>query len=200
MRYPFRLANVTLLCNAAGLIGVPRPSLGRTQRRQLYALDGAECDGDYRWFSLSGSHRGRPRDGGEGSLTHHPCGSSWGWAGGGVGRGRPRRRRARCGQGVQRAAVWKDRNWRYRELLESHHQPRDERGEGSHSGEPPRASSHDPPGGVHYPHDDDDYHGYYGTNDRYYDANHRHNYFHHRRDGCATNRDDHHYRRYHHRR
>src|SRR5215204_6588778 len=194
MRYPFRLANVTLLCNAAGLIGVPRPSLGRTQRRKLYALDGAECDRAYRWFRLSGSHRGRPRDGGEGSLTHHPCGSSWGWAGGGVGRGRPRRRRARCGQGVQRAAVWKDRNWRYRELLESHHQPGDERGEGSHSGEPPGPSGYDPPVGGHYPHDGYD-HGYYGYNHGYYDANHRHNYCHHGHDGCA-NRDDHH-RRYH---
>jgi len=114
--------------------------------------------------------------------------------------------------------VCQGRNWRSRELLlESHHQPGDERGEGSHSGEPPRASGYDPPDGVHYPHDDDDYHGYYDANHRhnychdgyygynhwyygynhgYYDANHRHNYCHHRHDGCATNRDDH-YRRYH---
>ena len=107
------------------------------------------------------------------------------------------------------------RNWRYRELLESHHQPGDERGGGADSGEPRRrASGYDLPAGVNYPHDDD-YHGYYdanhwhnychhgyygynhghyGYNHGYYDANHRHNhrhnYCHHGHHGCA-NRDDH---------
>ena len=99
-------------------------------------------------------------------------------------------------------------NWRYRELLfASHHQPGDERGGGADSGEPPRASSYDAPGGVHYP-NNDYYHGhynanhrhclchngYYGYNHGYYDANHRHNY-HHGHHGCA-NRDDHHRRYY----
>jgi hypothetical protein len=101
--------------------------------------------------------------------------------------------------------VCQGRNWRYRELLESHHQPGDERGEGAYSGEPRRASG-DLPAGVHYPHDDD-FHGYYDANHRhnychdgyygYHGYNHRHNYCHHRRDGCATSRDDHHHRRYH---
>jgi len=101
--------------------------------------------------------------------------------------------------------VCQGRNWRYRELLESHHQPGDERGEGAYSGEPRRASG-DLPGGVHYPHDDD-FHGYYDANHRhnychdgyygYHGYNHRHNYCHHRRDGCATSRDDYHHRRYH---
>jgi hypothetical protein len=105
--------------------------------------------------------------------------------------------------------VCQDRNWRYRELLESHHQPGDERGGGADSGEPRRASGYDPPGGVHNPHDD--YHRYYNANHRhnychdgyygynhgyygYYEATHRHNNYHHGHHGCA-NRDDHHHRR-----
>jgi hypothetical protein len=112
--------------------------------------------------------------------------------------------------------VCQGRNFRYRQLLESHHQPGDERGGGADSGEPPRASGYDPPVRVRYPYDDD-YHGYYNANHRhnychhgyygynhgyygyyhgYYDANHRHNYCHHNRDGCANRDDDHHHRRY----
>jgi hypothetical protein len=112
--------------------------------------------------------------------------------------------------------VCQGRNYRYSELLlESHHPPGDEWGEGADSGEPRRASGYDPPAGVHYPHDNDYHgyydanhrhnychhgyygynHGYYGYNHGYYDANHRHNYCHRGHDGWA-NRDDHH-RRYH---
>jgi hypothetical protein len=107
--------------------------------------------------------------------------------------------------------VCQGENWRYRELLlESHHPPGDERGEGAYSGEPRRASVYYLPAGVHYPHDGhhgdyDGYnHGYYGHheyyhgdykyNHGYYDANHRHNYCHRGHDGWANRDDDHHWR------
>jgi hypothetical protein len=101
--------------------------------------------------------------------------------------------------------VCQGRNWRYRELLESHPPSWDERGGGADSGEPPGASVYYLPAGVHYPHDGhhgdyDGYnHGYYGHHEYYhgyYDANHRHNYLHRGYDGWA-NRDDHHHRRCH---
>jgi hypothetical protein len=108
--------------------------------------------------------------------------------------------------------VCQGRNYRYGELLESHHPPGDEWGGWADSGEPPRASVYYLPAGVHYPHDGhhgdydgynhgynhahhDNYHGDYKYNHGDYDANHRHNYLHCGHDGWA-NRDDHH-RRYH---
>jgi len=94
--------------------------------------------------------------------------------------------------------VCQGQNWRYRELLlESHHPPGDERGEGADSGEPPGASG-DPHEG-HHAYYDGHYKGHYkGYSHGYDDANDRHNYCHHGHDGCANRDDDHyHHRRYH---
>jgi hypothetical protein len=117
--------------------------------------------------------------------------------------------------------VWKDRNWRYRELLlESHPPPGDEWGEWADSGEPPGGASGEPHDGHNGYDGNNSYdgnngydgynHGYYGHRghhryshgynhgyyDGYYDANHRHTYGHDGHDGCA-NRDHYHHRRYH---
>jgi hypothetical protein len=100
--------------------------------------------------------------------------------------------------------VCQGQNWRYRELLlESHHPPGDERGEGADSSEPPGAGG-DPNDGHHGYYDgynhgyDGHYNRHNGYSHGYDDANHRHNYCHHGHDdGCANRDDDDHHRRYH---
>jgi hypothetical protein len=91
--------------------------------------------------------------------------------------------------------VCQGQNSQHRELLlESHHPPGDEWGEGTDSGEPPGASG-DPHEGPHGYYDGYN-HGYDGYSHGY-DDDHRHNCCHHGHDGCANRDDDDYHRRYH---